>query len=204
VDADPSAYSGLLLWDAILYSADPTIRALNMPNCTNLRNAIASGVYYDEGLPNLLKQLAQAGETATLQFFGNPQPAVFSPNWIQLVPDATHTQFKFAYFPRVYEFAVALDNIVSFALLRDMQCAFAGDRTYTSKLKSFKGPIFAIKAGQGFGNHMDDTINLTRSRNIRIQDDSEFGHLDAYLVADHATYIEQPIVRWLNEDVFPD
>jgi pimeloyl-ACP methyl ester carboxylesterase len=203
VDADPSAYSGLLLWEAILYSADPTIRTLNMPNCTNVRDAIAAGVYYDE-FPNQLKQLAQAGEAATLQFFGNPQPALFSPNWIQLVPDATHTRFKFASFPRVYEFVLAFDNIVSLALVRDLQCGFSGERTYTSNLKSFKGPIFAIKAGQGFGPYMDDTINLTRSRNIRIQDNSQFGHLDAYLVADHARYIEQPIVQWLNEDVFPD
>lgn len=91
VNENPSASSGLLLWGAMLYSADPVITALNTTNCANLRGAIAAGVYYDEGLPAVLKQWAGVGEAAVLQFFGNPQPTLGTPNWIQIVPNECST-----------------------------------------------------------------------------------------------------------------
>lgn len=118
--------------------------------------------------------------------------------------NAAHTQFEFASFPRVYKFVVALDNIVSLSVVRDCICAFSDERTYTSNLRKFKSPVFAIKGGLGYGNHMDDTINLMSSTKVRVQNNPQFGHLDHYLVANHATYVEQPIVDWLNEDVFPN
>jgi hypothetical protein len=159
-------------------------------------------VYYDEGLANLIHMQAEAGEAATIQFFGVPQPALGTPNFIQIVANAGLTHYQYASFARVYPFIVAADNIVSFPLLRDLQCAFSGERTYTSELHKYKGPVFAIKGGLGFGPYMNDTIKLMQSRNVRVQDTPQFGHLDHLLVPNHADYVERPIVEWLNEVVF--
>jgi pimeloyl-ACP methyl ester carboxylesterase len=204
VNANPAGYSGLLLWDAILYSADPTIIGLNNAVCAQVNDAITAGIYFEEALPKLLKQLAQMGEAGAVQFFGNPQPALGAPNFIQLVADEAHTQFQFASFPRVFDFVMAFNNVEALTVIRDAQCSFAGDRTFTANLRKFRAPVFAIQQGQGFGPYMRDTIDLMRSRRIRLQDDPAFGHLDAYLVSDHATYVEGPILDWLATDVFPN
>jgi pimeloyl-ACP methyl ester carboxylesterase len=203
VNAKPSGYSGLLLWDAILYSANPIIVELNTANCGGLNAALAGGAFYEEGLPNIVKQLTQAGEAAAVQFFGIPQPALGMPTFIQLVPDVTLTHFQYASFPRVAAFVAAFNNVEALPVLRDAQCSFAGDRTFTANLRHFTAPVFAIKEHQGFGVYMQDTIDLMRSRNVRVQDDFAFGHLDAYLTGEHAAFVEAPILDWLDTDVFP-
>lgn len=202
VNANPSGYSGLLLWEALLYSANPAVIALSTQNCASLRAATASGVYWEENLPLTLKQFAQTGEAATISFFGVPQPAVSgTPNWIQLAADPTRTRYEFASFPRVFDFIMAFNNVESLPLIRDFQCSLAGDRTYTSRLRNFHAPILAIEGGQGFGNYMQDTIDLTRSNRVRVQADQAFGHLDALLTSDER-YSEARILDWLKTDVF--
>jgi pimeloyl-ACP methyl ester carboxylesterase len=203
VNARPSGYSGLLLWDAILYSADSVIVDLDTATCAALTGAIAAGIYYEEGLPNVVKQLTRAGEAAAVQFFGTVQPALGTPTFTQLVADSTHSRFEFASFPRVVELVSALNNVEALAVLRDAQCSFAGDRTFTANLDRFTAPVLAIKEHQGFGAYMQDTIDLMGSKKVRIQDDFSFGHLDAYLVREHAAFVEAPILDWLGSDAFP-
>jgi pimeloyl-ACP methyl ester carboxylesterase len=203
VNARPSGYSGLLLWDAILYSADRVIVDLNSASCAALTGAIAAGIYYEEGLANVVKELTRTGEAAAVQFFGTAQPALGTPTLIQIVADATHSRFEFAFFPRVVEFVSALNNVEALAILRDAQCSFAGDRTFTANLRRFTAPILAIKEHQGFGAYMQDTIDLMGSKKVRVQDDFSFGHLDAYLVREHFAFVEAPILDWLGTDVFP-
>ena len=204
VNANPSAYSGLLLWDAILYSAAPTIVAFNASICAGHTANLAAGNYFNEFLPALIKRITPISEVASMQFFSNPAPGLGTPTFIQLVPNSTRSAYEFASYARLLDFVARLNNVEAIAGLRDGSCSFAGDRTFTSNLASFTSPIFAIKQGQGFGPHMDDTINLTSSTNVRVQDNTAFGHLDAYLAADHATYVEAPILNWLNTDVFPN
>jgi pimeloyl-ACP methyl ester carboxylesterase len=202
VNAHPSGYAGLLLWEAALYSAHPDVIALSAQNCTNMSAATASGVYWEENLPLTLKEFAQSGEAATISFFGVPQPTVSgTPNWIQLVPDATGTRYEFASFPRVFDFITAFNNVESLPLIRDFACALAGDRTYTSNLRSFHAPILAMEGGQGFGNYMQDTIDLTNSTRVRIEADPAFGHLDAYLTSEYEKYTVARILDWLKTDV---
>ena len=203
VNARPSGYAGLLLWDAILYSADPVVVDLNTANCAALTGAIGAGIYYEEGLPNIVKQLTRTGEAAAVEFFGTAQPALGTPTFTQLVADSTHSRFEFAFFPRVAEFVSAFNNVEALPVLHDAQCSFAGDRTFTANLSRFTAPVLAIKQHQGFGAYMQDTIDLMGSKNVRIQDDFAFGHLDAYLVSDHAAYVEAPILDWLGTDAFP-
>jgi pimeloyl-ACP methyl ester carboxylesterase len=203
VNANPSGYSGLLLWEALLYSANPAVTTLSTQNCANLRSTTASGVYWEENLPLTLKQFAQTGEAATISFFGVPQPAISgTPDWIQLAADSTRTHYAFARFPRVFDFIMAFNSVESLPLIRDFQCSLAGDRTYTSNLRNFHAPILAIEGGQGFGNYMQDTIDLTRSTRVRVQADQVFGHLDAYLNSDYEKYTEARILDWLKTDVF--
>ncbi|HEY8187459.1 MAG TPA: hypothetical protein VIF64_15415 [Pyrinomonadaceae bacterium] len=204
VNAHPTAYSGLLLWDAILYSADPTVVAFNTVTCAGHTANLAAGNYFNEFLPALVKRVTPISEAASIQFFGNPAPGLGTPTFIQLVPNNTRTAYEFASYARLLDFVAGLNNVEAVAGLRDSSCSFAGDRTFTSNLENFTGPIFAIKQGRGFGTYMGDTINLTRSRNVRVQDNPAFGHLDAYMTPNHATYIEGPILDWLDSDVFPD
>ncbi len=203
VNANPSGYSGLLLWEAGLFSTNPTVIALSTQNCTNLRTAMASGVYWEENLPLALKELAKNGEAATTSFFGVPQPTVSgTPDWIQLVANTALTRYEHAWFPRVFAFIMAFNNVESLPVISGISCSFAGDRTYTSNLRNFRAPILAIEGGRGFGNYMQDTLNLTRSTKVRIEADQVFGHLDAYLTSDYETYTEARILDWLKTDVF--
>jgi pimeloyl-ACP methyl ester carboxylesterase len=204
VNANPSGYSGLLLWDAILYSENPVVAAFNAGICSGHTANLAAGNYFNEFLPALVKRVTPISEVASLQFFGNPAPGLGTPTLIQLVPNSTRTAYEFASYARLLDLVAGLNNVEAIAGLRDSTCSFAGDRTFTANLASFTAPIFAIKQGQGFGPYMDDTINLTNSTNVRVQNNSAFGHLDAYLRADHATYVEEPILDWLGTDVFPD
>ena len=203
VNANPTGYSGLLMWEGMIYSNNPALIALSAQNCAGLRAAISAGAYYDENTPSLLKQLAQIGEAATIPFFGVPQPALSgTPDWIQLVPDPTMTRYEFASFPRVFDFVMALNNVESLVMARDFQCSLAGDRTYSSRLGSFRGPVLAIEGGRGSGPYMQDTINLLGSTKVRVESDQSFGHLDAYLTSHYTTYTVQRILDWLREDVF--
>ena len=176
---------------------------MSAQNCSNLRAAISAGNYYEESLPLALKDLAQSGESATISFFGVPQPTVSgTPNWIQLVADPSATAYEFAWFPRVFDFIMAFNNVESLAAISGISCSLAGDRAYTSNLSAFQAPILAIEAGQGFGPYMQDTINLTSSSKVRVEVDPAFGHLDAYLSSDYAAYTERRILDWLKSDVF--
>jgi pimeloyl-ACP methyl ester carboxylesterase len=203
VNANPSGYSGLLLWEAAPYSTDPVAVAMNAQNCANVRAAIASGLYWEENLPLSLKDLARNGEAATISFFGVPQPGVSgTPNWIQLAADPTLTHYQFAWFPRVFEFIMAFNNVESLPVITGFSCTLAGDRTYISNLREFRAPILAIEAGLGFGPYMQETLDATSSTKVRIAADPAFGHLDAYLTADYQKYTTDRILDWLKSDVF--
>lgn len=155
--------------------------------------------------PLTLKDLARTGEAATISFYGVPQPGVSgTPNWIQLVADPTGKHYQFAWFPRVFDFTIAFNNVESLPIIGSISCSLAGDRSYTSNLRSFRAPILAIKAGLGFGPYMQDTIDLTGSTKVRIAADHAFGHLDAYLTANYEKYTTDRILDWLKSDVFRD
>jgi hypothetical protein len=99
LNSNSSGYSGLLMWEGGMYSTDPTVIELSTKNCSNLNAAISAGIYYEENLPLILKDLVKEGESATISFFGVPQPTVSgTPNWLQLVPDASATRYEFASF----------------------------------------------------------------------------------------------------------
>jgi hypothetical protein len=102
----------------------------------------------------------------------------------------------------VFNFIMAFNNVESLPLIRDFQCSLAGDRTYTGNLHNFHGPILVIEGGQGFGPYMQDTIGLMSSREVRIEVDQAFGHLDAYLTADYQTYTVRRLLDWLGTNVF--
>ena len=179
VNANPSGYSGLLLWEGSVYSTNPAVIALSAQNCSNLRAAISAGNYYEENLPLALKDLAQSGESATISFFGVPQPTVSgTPNWIQLVADPSATALRVCVVSESFRLHHGLQQCGITCRYQWHLVFVAGDRTYTSNLLNFQAPILAIEAGQGFGPYMQDTINLTSSRRVRIEADQAFGHLD--------------------------
>jgi pimeloyl-ACP methyl ester carboxylesterase len=203
VNANPSGYSGLLLWEGAPYTTDPTAIEMNRQNCANLTATIRSGVYWDVDFAPFLKSLAQNGEAATITFFGVSQPAIAGlPTWIQLVADPSGTHYRFASFPRVFDFVMAFSNVESLPILRDIGCALAGDRTHNSNLRNYRAPILAIAGGLGFGPYMHEVLDLTSSRRVRFEMDQGFGHLDAYLTAYWEKYTLDRVLDWLKTDVF--
>jgi hypothetical protein len=160
------------------------------------------GQYFEEGLPNAVKYLVSLGEPAALNFFGVPQPGLGAPNFIQLAPNSTFTGFRFASFPRVVALTNDLNNVESLPILRDAQCGFAGDRTFTGNLANWFGPVLALEMGLGFGTYMHDTLDLMSSSDVTIYSVPEFGHLDAYTIANHDDYVARPLLAWLAR-VFP-
>jgi pimeloyl-ACP methyl ester carboxylesterase len=203
VNVNPSGYAGLWAWDAIMYSRAADVLEVAGANCAALQFATLSlGAYFEEGLPNAVKFLVSLGEQSALLFFGVPQPGLGAPYFIQLAPNATFTGFRFASFPRVVAQVNDLNNVESLPILRDGQCAFSGDRTFTGNLASWFGPVLALEMGLGWGTYMHDTLGLMSSTDITIYSTAQFGHLDAYTIANHEDYVDRPLLTWL-EHVFP-
>ena len=203
VNARPDGYSGLLAWDTIMYSTDPGVVAVNTENCAQLNAQIANGGVYDEMTPSFLKQAVTLGEAFCTQVFGSPNPQGGTPTATLLAPDATHTQFEFAHFPRlVANVQQNMNDVEGVPAFRDGVCAFAGDRTFTANLANYRGPIFAIQEGLAFGGYMAETLALTGSNDITIVDNPAFGHFDSHVNADQVNRVQTPILNWLNH-VFP-
>lgn len=199
VNAAPSDYTGLLLWEGIMFSTHPEIVTLNTANCNQDKADIAAGIFFNEGLSGVAKTAVNSGEEASAHLFGDPNPFFGTPTFITAVANATRTQFVYSSFARLKRSVLDFNDVESIAVLRDAHCSFAGDRTFTANVANFTGSIFAIKGGQAFGPYMADTTALfTGASQVRVQSNEEFGHVDAYMSSNHATYIETTILDWLN------
>jgi pimeloyl-ACP methyl ester carboxylesterase len=223
LDAHPHDYAGAFLLEGTLYQDDPGDRALAGAFCQQFDALLGMGVYYDgQGLPGL-KLLATL---ATVDPHGpSPVPGVpagFSnhqvlvatmndpgigpltprPGYSFMVGDPVEDVFFFADDTMARDNLLAFSDYTSIRMMRDIDCGLSGERTFTSNLGAFRGPVFVNGGGHGFGPAMLDTLALMTRAEITVNFEPEYGHMDQYFAVNHRELTEDPIEAWLREEVF--
>jgi len=222
INAAPDDYAGALLIEGTLYDADPQVRAVNQGFCEMFDGLLAQGVYYDgQQLPafKLVAQLATAAPNAPSPLPGFPPGFTNHQAWVAIlsVPQISPTTPRPNYFFAAGDAQQDLLFFVNDALLRanvtqfvdyvalrtvrDVNCGLAGDRTFTNNLQNFKGAVYVVAGGHGFGAGMLDTAALMTSASKTINFVDAFGHIDAYFEGSHRQNLDQPILAWLERVV---
>ncbi len=223
INAAPQDYAGALLLEGALYTTDPEVRAINQNFCNQLDGLLAQGVYYDgQAFPGfkLVVQLATVAPNAPSPLPGFPPGFTNHQAWVaalstpQLTPTsprpgfflaAGHAQSDQLFFVNDALIRANASQFVDYFALRavrDLNCGLAGDRTFTNNLQNFTGAVFAIAAGHGFGNSVNDTVALMTSASVTIKSAPPAGHVDPYFAVQHRQFVEQPILKWL-EHIYP-
>lgn len=225
VNAHPGNYDGLVLWEGILATSDPTAMALDQAYCAAYEGLLAAGFFYDGVSMNVFKQLGHFAAMSPSGLTPNPLfPPVLSnhqalvaavsipdpnqpitmvvPTYVLAVGSLAEDRLLNASDARAFEATRRLYNYYPFALLRDVVCSIAGlDDRHVANLGSFTGPVLGIGAGSGYGPYMEEQIGRLGSADTTFLFEPGFGHLDHFLSARHRSYVERPIGDWLR-DVF--
>ena len=221
INAHPYDYDGAILIDGTIYDEDPAVRALNANFCTIADNLLANGVYYDgQGGPGfkLVSQLAQIDPNGLTPLPGfppgftnhqvfvlvlsvpNPSPLTPRPGFYNLAGSVAENRFFYANESLVHGSIAQFLDYVAIRMLRDLNCALAGDTTFTSNLQSFTGPVMMFAAGHGFGTGMFDTAQLMTSANVTLNFNEPYGHVDIMFSNSHLQELEHPILDWLQNN----
>lgn len=197
---DPSKYSGLLTWEGMLYSANSTVVTANTVNCLTAQTQLLAGVnnnsttYLISVLPSAVFQVVATTPLSA--------PPSYVPSYTLLVGNLLG--YTYASVPRINTFLPNFNPVESNVLAKEIYCSLAGDRTYTGNLGSFTKPVYTIRSGHAFGPYMLDQVALYGSA---VKDTSNYqanyGHADTYLASNHATFIDGPMLNWLDSVVFP-
>jgi len=223
VDAHPDDYAGAILLEGALYDEDPESRAIAQSFCGLFDSLLSVGVYYDgQQLPGMrmLAQLATidpegpspvpgfpAGFTNHQVFVGamsapGVSPLTPRPGYFFLSGDAAQDVFTYANDAFARANMSTFSDYASLRMIRDVDCGLAGERTFTSNLASFRGPVFMNGGGHGFGPAMLDTVALMTSAQVTVNYVEQFGHMDHIFAFDHRSLTEEPLVAWLRDEVF--
>ncbi len=219
INAAPDDYAGALLIEGTLYDTDPQVRAINQGFCDMFDGLLAQGVYYDgQGLPafKLVAQLATAAPNAPSPLPGFPpgltnhqafvafmsvpnvSPLTPRPNYFFAAGDVQQDRLFFANDALLRANIAQFVDYVAWRTVRDVSCGLAGDRTFTNNLQNFKGAVYVVAGGHGFGTGMLDTAALMTSASKTINFVEAFGHVDAYFEGSHRQNLDQPILAWLE------
>ncbi|APR81326.1 Hypothetical protein A7982_06673 [Minicystis rosea] len=223
IDAHPFAYAGAILLEGAIYDEDPDHRAITAGFCDLFEDQLAAGIHYDGkqlGGMKLLASLATidpdgpspvpgfpAGFTNHQAFVGamtNPgvSPLTPWPGYYFLEGNAATDSFVSANDALARANIATFTDYVALRTLRDVDCGLAGERTFTSRLHRFHGPVFVNAGGHGFGPAMLDTIGLMTHAQVTLNYVEPFGHMDHFFAEDHQALMEEPILAWLEDEVF--
>jgi pimeloyl-ACP methyl ester carboxylesterase len=224
IDEHPDQYAGAILQEGTLYDTDPSEQAIAQGYCTFYEGQLAAGVYYDDATLGALKTFAALATTdpsspttapgfppgftnhqAFVAVMSTPStgPIPPRPNYYFMQGDPVADVFYTA------NDALARANIAEFIdylalrTVRDLDCGMAGERTFTGHLARFHGKVFVNAGGHGFGQTMLDTLTLLPHAEATVNFVEPFGHMDHYFAVEHRKLTERPILRWLEEEVFP-
>lgn len=220
-NADPGGYDALILWEGMLYSDDPAVRALNGPYCAGLEAQLAAGQVYDAVGIGVFRtvakyaQLAPGGLTpipllppfltnqqALLATLSVPTPGPVSmpvPGYFQVAGDLAANRLVFADQDRLIDNVGRFNQYVPNVLVRDVSCSLAGVETrYTDHLDAFTGPILAIGGGHGFGAYLGPQLALFGSTDVTLRLEPAFGHIDHMMTPRHVDFVERPIFEFLR------
>lgn len=220
LNAAPHEWAGAVIWEGMLYSADPGIRAANQVSCDDIEDRIAAGEIWDETLYPIVRLVYDlsianpSGPTPLAGFppgFTNrqvflallttPQPAppAFVPGYTLAVGSVAENRFFYSSEARLAVLIEQLNHYEPLALIRDYTCALAGETLFTAHLGRFRGPVYAIGGGHGFGPWMDDNLALLGSTDITWNFIPELGHGDHFATPEHRRLLERPLLRWLRD-----
>ncbi len=219
-NAHPGDYAGIFPWEAMLYSADPTVHTLNQGYCSTLEAELAGGIVFDALMDSVFKDVIQFSETApaglntiplfpptlthhqllvTLSSVSAPGPISMPvPNFVLMNGSVPQDRLTYASEPRLYQDVLTTFNTyIPLAVTRDISCSLAGTETaYTNNLGAFKGSVLAIGGGHAFGPFMHDNLALLGSHDQTFLLQPGFGHIDHYMSPEHREFVEEPIFAW--------
>ena len=225
VNDNPAGYAGLIAWEGSIYSDDSAVQNHNLGFCTAFDNLLAGGVPADEqNLPfvKLVAALAKSNPSdpflipvpgfppgltnhqALVFILSVPNPIAPSPKdgFITVNGDFTAGEFFYADEARLIASLEVFNDILPHRYSRDLNCALAGDTTFTSNLDNFTGPAYVIKAGLGFGSIMDELPGVLVNATITMDSMENFAHVDQMMAPYHKSILEKPIIRWMKKEVY--
>lgn len=221
-NADPGRYDGVILYEGMLFSPDPSVRALNQAYCAQGEALLAGGVFFDGAGSNVVKMLGRQADLAPVGltpiplfppfltnrqalvgFFAAPPPGPVTlpvPGYIFMAGDPVAGEFDFASTRRVITNVSYFVDYTPIPLVRDVSCALAGlDATHVANLGAYGGRVLAIGGGRGFGAFMADNLALfTGAAEVDFLLEPGFGHIDHFMTPEHRDFLERPILRWLR------
>lgn len=219
-DDAPEDYDGFILWEGMLSTPDPTVRAMNQGYCAALEAQLAAGASFDTSVALFREVARQAavnpdGLTPIPLFPPNltnhqvmvlalstPTPGPVSmpvPNYVQMNGSLAEDRLFFASEPRLFENVVdRFNNYTPVVTTRDISCSLAGVETdYVDNLGAFHGSLLAIGGGRGFGPWLDDQLaRFTGTTDKTLLLKPAFGHIDHFMSPKHRDFVERPIYQW--------
>lgn len=221
IDAAPEDYGGAIMIEGTIYDTDPAVRAINAGFCAFFDNQLANGVYYDGRntpgfkLINHLAAVAPSAPSPIPDFAGltNHQawvavmsappvgPTTPRPGYYFLKGSVSEDKLTYANESLVHANIDAFVDYVAVRTIRDLNCGLAGERTFTSNLGSFTGPVLMFVGGHGFGTGMTDTAALMTNAKVTVEYKEDYGHVDHVFSTRHMQEVEHPILAWLLQDV---
>ncbi|MCP5050234.1 MAG: hypothetical protein GY940_23915 [bacterium] len=219
INNKPNGYAGAVLWEGALYYDSP-LQEEFAGSCAALRAQWDSGQYYDAVTYPFLKVLI-----SLYHFFPGSEspfaPGLSNRDFLILFmitpndpPNGLAPGYTFAagdfvnglyYFDEdlLFQFSLQFNDYDPIALVRDYTCALSGDRTFTRKLGIFRGPVFSMQAGIGFGAAVEDNLALFGTTDITRYVQPNFGHGDFGTPLDYEDTISKPIWQWLEQKILP-
>lgn len=192
VDADPEAFSGLLLWEGTIYTQEPFTLAKNASVCSVLESIPdAFGADSSPAVEQLATQLAEADPNGL-----SPFPAEALAPFGLVAGEATNLDVLHAIFiadspallDRVAEGLVFMAGTIedgpsisdidhifalshaepaptygSVGILTDYICGLGGDPTHVSNLAAFDGDVLVIGSDRGLVDELQDTLDAFTS-----------------------------------------
>ncbi len=220
-NAHPNDYDGIIVWEGMLYSRDPQVLTLDQGYCATIQAELGAGLVYDGVGANVFKMASSLSSTTpggltpiplfppnltnhqtllTITSVPTPNPVTMPvPNYVLMNGSVTEDRFFNASEPRLYDDVSRFNAYSPLALVRDISCSLAGVETqYTSNLGNFHGSVLAIGGGRGFGAYMGDQLAQIGSTDKTFLFQPGFGHIDHFMTAQHRTFVEDPIFRWVT------
>jgi pimeloyl-ACP methyl ester carboxylesterase len=219
-DDAPEDYDGFILWEGMLNTPDPAVRALNQGYCAAVEAQVAAGASFDASIgvfreiprqaeinPSGLTPIALFPPNLTnhqvmVLALSTPTPGPVSmpvPNYVQMNGSLAEDRLFFASEARVFENVVGrFVNYTPAVTTRDISCSLAGVETkYVDNLAAVHGAVLAIGGGRGFGPYLDDQLAQftgTTDKTLRLK--PGFGHIDHFMSPNHRELVERPIYEW--------
>jgi len=199
LDAKPEDYAGAIIWEGANYLRSPALRAANQVLCQTHRTRLAAGTTLDAVLLPRLKTTQLSHPRLFSALFSSFNPFVAGIPWFKMAEgDLFSGTLTHADPDRTRHMIQNANDVESVRLMADVTCALAGERTYTSGLSNWKGPILAIGSEHGYGRLLADQISLTDSKSVEWVFHQGMGHADAFLSPQRRDLLELPLLNWLK------